>query len=162
METAGYLSGLVIIRPRNWKPKFIKRMARAWISVGSVAALTNAAGKAIGTVSIMLDVTRQKMAERRIRESENKIRIILDNSAAAITLTDEEERIVSWNKFTEILLGKSKEDLYLKHISTLYPQEEWEEIRRRISGPKGLETYRDPDFTQGRRTLRCGFIRERS
>ena len=40
-----------------------------------------------------------------MRESENKLRIILDNSAAAITMTDEKEQIVSWNSFTEKLLG---------------------------------------------------------
>lgn len=96
----------------------------------SAASLQNALGKPMGTVIIMLDVTRQKMAERKIRESENKIRIILDNSAAAITLTDEQERIVSWNKYTEHLLGKTKDDLYLKPVSTLYPAEEWEEIRK--------------------------------
>ena len=95
----------------------------------SVSGVRDADDRVIGSVAIMLDVTRQKLAERRIRESENKIRIILDNSAAAITLTDEQERIVSWNKFTEQLLEKSREDLYLQPVASLYPPEEWEMIR---------------------------------
>jgi PAS domain-containing protein len=34
-----------------------------------------------------------------------KYRIIFENSAVAIMLTDENERIVHWNKYTEKLLG---------------------------------------------------------
>lgn len=83
----------------------------------------------IGSITILRDMTRQKIAERKIRESEAKIRIILDHSAAAITLTDEQERIISWNRYTEHMLGKAKEDLYLQPISVLYPPSEWEKIR---------------------------------
>ncbi len=64
-----------------------------------------------------------------MRESENKLRIILDNSAAAITMTDEKEQIISWNSFTEKLLGMNAKDLLLRPIHTLYPPEEWEVIR---------------------------------
>ena len=96
----------------------------------SLSVLKDLDGNVIGTIGIMRDITQQKEAERKIRESEATIRIILDNSAAVITLTDEQERIVSWNKFTEHLLGYKKEDLYLKPIRTLYPEEEWQKIRR--------------------------------
>src|SRR5262249_5217597 len=97
-----------------------------------------------GSIGIMHDNTKQKEVERKIKESENKIRIILDNSAAAITLTDEQERIISWNRYTEQLLGMTKEELYLRPVSSLYPPEEWKKIRQaeiRKSGSKHhLET----------------------
>lgn len=95
----------------------------------SVSILRDARGNVTGSIGIMRDITKQKLAERRIRESENKIRVILDNSAAAITLTDDQKRVVSWNKFTEHLLGMKKTDLYLKPVSELYPKEEWKKIR---------------------------------
>ena len=103
----------------------------------SISHFKDTAGQRLGSVALMLDVSRQKMAERKIRESENKIRIIFDNSAAAITMTDAQERIVSWNKFTEDMLGKSYEDLHLKHISSLYPAEEWDKIRAARIREKG-------------------------
>ena len=110
----------------------------------SVSVLKDTDGNMIGSIGIIRDITAAKAAERKIRESENKIRIILDNSAASITLTDEEERIVSWNPYTENLLGMKKKDLYLKHISTLYPKEEWEKIRaqniRKTGSKHHLET----------------------
>lgn len=39
---------------------------------------------------------------------------VFENSAVAITITDEKERIISWNKYTETLLGMNKDDLLLK------------------------------------------------
>lgn len=95
----------------------------------SISVLKNTSGHFYGAIGIMRDITNQKIAERRIKESENKIRIILDNSAAAITLTDENERIVSWNSYTEHLLGYKRKDLYLMPVSSLYPPQEWAKIR---------------------------------
>lgn len=94
----------------------------------SVTVLKDLDGKTIGSIGIIRDITQQKLAERKIRESESKIRVILDNSAAGIILTDEKDRIVSWNRFTESLFSMKKKDLYLKHISCLYPKEEWNKV----------------------------------
>lgn len=123
----------------------IYRKDRSLLDVNvSVSVLKDLDGNVIGTTSIIRDITQQKAAERKIKESENKIRIILDNSAAGITLTDEQERIVSWNKFTEDLFGMKKKDLYLKHVSCLYPKEEWDKIRasniRKIGSMHHMET----------------------
>lgn len=96
----------------------------------SISQIRDAAGEGQGMILVLLDISRQKEVERRIRESENKIRIILDHSAAAITMTDAEERIISWNRYTEEMLGKGKEDLYLQHISVIYPEAEWQKIRQ--------------------------------
>jgi len=96
----------------------------------SISLILDSEGNKVGSIGIINDITKQKVAERRIRDSENKIRVILDNSAVAITMTDEQERIVSWNPFTEQLLGMKKKDLYMKPISSLYPPKEWIKIRK--------------------------------
>jgi PAS domain S-box-containing protein len=95
----------------------------------SISVLQDTKGKVIGSIGILYDVTREKLAEYQLRESENKLRIILDNSAAAITMTDEKEQIVSWNSFAQKLLGMNAQDLLLRPIHTLYPPEEWKIIR---------------------------------
>jgi PAS domain S-box-containing protein len=111
----------------------------------SLSFIKDSEQNTIGSITILRDMTRQKIAERKIRESEAKIRIILDHSAAAITLTDEQERIISWNRFTEQMLDKTKEDLYLQPISILYPPSEWEKIRaadiRKIGSRHHFETF---------------------
>jgi len=95
----------------------------------SISVLKDLKGKAIGSIRIFYDITREKLAQHQMRESENKLRIILDNSAAAITMTDEKEQIVSWNSFTEGLLGMNAKELLYRPIHTLYPPEEWKIIR---------------------------------
>ncbi len=95
----------------------------------SISVLTDAQGEKIGSIAVIYDVTAQKKSENLLKESESKLRIILDNSAAAITMTDDKERIVSWNTYAETMLGMTKEDLYLCPVSALYPPQEWKNIR---------------------------------
>jgi len=70
-----------------------------------------------------------------------KYKIICDYSAIAIMLTDENERIVHWNKATETLLGMTKEDLMMKPVKNLYPVEEWKKIRSENIRQKGIHHH---------------------
>lgn len=111
----------------------------------SLSFIKNSSGETSGAITILRDMTQQKIAQRKILESEAKIRIILDHSAAAITLTDEAERIISWNRYTEQMLEKTKDDLYMKPVSVLYPPSEWEKIRaagiRKAGSRHHFETF---------------------
>jgi len=70
-----------------------------------------------------------------------KYRIIFDNSAVAIMLTDENERIVHWNKYTEKLLGMNREELMMRPVKYLYPPEEWKKIRLENIRQKGIQYH---------------------
>jgi len=70
-----------------------------------------------------------------------KYRIIFDNSAVAIMLTDENERIVHWNKYTEQLLGLTREELIMRPVKYLYPPEEWKKIRSENIRQKGIQHH---------------------
>ena len=76
-----------------------------------------------------------------IKNLEEVYKVIFENSAVAITLTDEQERIISWNKYAETLLNMQKEDLFLTPIKNLYPSEEWEKIRREHIRQKGMQHH---------------------
>jgi len=128
----------------NIETKIIKKDG-SFLEVNmSISVLKDVQGNVTGAIGILRDITSEKIAERKLKESENKTRVILDNSAAAITLTDKDERIVSWNRFTEQLLGMKKPDLYMKPVSSLYPPEEWKKIRaeniRKLGSKQHLET----------------------
>jgi len=66
---------------------------------------------------------------------------VFENSAVAITLTDEKERIISWNKYAELLLGVTREDLFMKPVKSLYPLEEWKKIRSENVRQKGMQHH---------------------
>jgi PAS domain S-box-containing protein len=67
--------------------------------------------------------------------------VVIENSAVAITMADEQERLISWNKFAEDLLGMDREDLHLRQVSSLYPPDEWEKIRACNIKQKGLQHH---------------------
>ncbi len=105
----------------------------------SITVLKDEDGNITGSIGIMKDVSERKRAAREIKRAEEQYRAIFENSAVAITMTDDEERIISWNKFTEQFLGMTYEDLYLRHVSTLYPEEEWTKIRSYNIRSKGMQ-----------------------
>ncbi len=87
------------------------------------------------------DITEHKKAEYERQLAEDKYRMIFENSAVAITMVDEHERLISWNRFTEDLLSMDRDDLYLKPVRSLYPAEEWERIRAYHLRQKGMQHH---------------------
>jgi len=79
-----------------------------------------------------------KLNEIKLGDFEQKYRTIFENYAVAITLADENEQIVSWNKYAEELLNLDEKDMFMKHVSELYPKEEWKKIRDENIRQKGM------------------------
>ncbi|HII69596.1 TPA: PAS domain S-box protein [Candidatus Woesearchaeota archaeon] len=92
-------------------------------------------------VTTFHDISERMKAEAALKESENKFKSIFNNSAVAITITDKNERIISWNSFTEDLLGMTKKDLLGRHVSLLYPEEEWVRMRKENIRKKGIKHH---------------------
>ncbi|MFC1755643.1 PAS domain S-box protein, partial [Thermoproteota archaeon] len=107
----------------------------------SISVLRDSDDSITGSIGIIRDITERKHTERELRIAEEKYRTIFDNSAVAITVADAQERIVSWNKFTEDIFGMSKDDLYLKPVSSFYSNEEWENIRSQNIRQKGMQHH---------------------
>lgn len=90
---------------------------------------------------IVWDITDRKLAEVQLKESEQRYRCIFDNSAVAIMLTDDRERIISWNKYTETLLQMGEDELLNKPVAMLYPPQEWSKIRSERIREKGIQHH---------------------
>ncbi|MEA3224682.1 MAG: PAS domain S-box protein [Planctomycetota bacterium] len=87
------------------------------------------------------DITERKKAEVQRRLAEERYRVIFENSAVAISMVDEQERLISWNKFMEGLLGMDEEYLYLRPVMSLYPAREWERMRACNVRQKGMQHH---------------------
>jgi len=105
----------------------------------SVTVLRTPDGGKTGSIGIFRDISERKETMGKLMEAEERYRTVFENSAVAITLTDEHEKIVSWNHFTEQLLGMTKEDLYMKPVKDLYPEEEWRRMQSLNLRQKGLQ-----------------------
>jgi len=83
----------------------------------------------------------RKKTEHELQSAEQRYRTIFENSAVAITMADAQERLVSWNKFTEKLLNMDRSDLHLKPVKSLYLEDEWEKMRGHNVREKGVQHH---------------------
>ena len=74
-----------------------------------------------------------------VNNMQEKYKKIFENCTIAITIADEKERIVSWNKYANKLFGYSDKDLSLKKVENLYPKKEWKKIRSKNIRQKGIK-----------------------
>lgn len=64
----------------------------------AAAPLRNDDGETIGAIETLIDVTERKLAEARMLESEQRLSQIIDGSAVATFVIDQEHRITHWNQ----------------------------------------------------------------
>ncbi len=133
------------IRQKGIKNKIETKMLRKDGTVFdcelSLCILKGSEGKISGSIGLINDLSTLKTTERKLIESQEKYRTIFENSAVAIMLTDENEKIISWNKYTEEMLGYNRDDLYFRYVETLYPSEEWKKIRSEDIRRKGMQHH---------------------
>ena len=109
-----------------------------WVRVSAEPVIIDGARYVVVAVE---DITEQKRAEQKLQIVENRYRTIFENSAVAITMADEQEQLISWNKFAETLLDMSTDELYLRPVKSLYPAEEWKRIRACNVRQKGMQHH---------------------
>ena len=78
-----------------------------WVSA-SVTAVLDAGGRPTAAVAIVLDVSDRRHTEQALRESEERLRLIVENAREYAILTlDLKRRITGWNSGAESLSAMS-------------------------------------------------------
>ncbi|HKJ79693.1 MAG TPA: PAS domain S-box protein, partial [Prolixibacteraceae bacterium] len=99
------------ITPKNTSEKKIIR------SIAELQKDTD--GNPAKVTGILQDITKQKLAEQKIRESESYLKAIFDNSLNAIVVSDDQGNYISVNNAAASLLGYSKKELLKMNVSEL-------------------------------------------
>lgn len=87
--------------------------------------LRDPAGQVIGLSGVCRDVTEEHEAERRIAESEARLRLIIDNvKDYAIFLLDADGNVISWNNGAVRIKGYSAEEILGQPLSRFYVPED--------------------------------------
>ncbi|WP_049558154.1 PAS domain S-box protein [Limnoraphis robusta] len=81
-------------------------------------------GKIIG---IGQDITERKRDEEKLRESENRLRQVLENMSVMLDAFDEEGNIIAWNKACEKISGYTADEIIGNPdaVKLLYPEENY-------------------------------------
>ncbi|NLE64605.1 MAG: PAS domain S-box protein [Elusimicrobia bacterium] len=114
-----------------------KKSGEIWTNI-SISTENDAEGRPQYLNLVVEDISRQKETEKDLVRSRELFKVVFDHTAAAITVTDREERIVAWNPFAEKLLEMNREDLFNKPVCELYPEREWRKMRKLNIKKKGV------------------------
>ncbi|MFX1503082.1 MAG: PAS domain-containing sensor histidine kinase, partial [Promethearchaeota archaeon] len=78
---------------------------------GPIDLIHNSKGKKIGFYGLIRDITKRKIAEQKLKESEKKYRNILENMMEGYFEIDLENNIIFFNNSFKKIMGYSKEKL---------------------------------------------------
>jgi two-component system, LuxR family, sensor kinase FixL len=87
----------------------------------AVSPVRDAAGVVIGASTIARDITAQKRDVRSLRESEARLRSIVDAAVDGIIVIDARGRIEAFNPGAERLFGYRSEEVLGKNVNILMP-----------------------------------------
>ena len=76
-----------------------------------VALLTNDLGETLGVVGTSADITDLRLADQRLRESEERTRAIIETAAEGIVTYDSQATIVEFNAAAERLFGYDSDEI---------------------------------------------------
>jgi PAS domain S-box-containing protein len=130
---------------RVWRGEFLNRKKNGehyWASA-SISPVRSPRGEITHFVAVEEDITELKQAEQLLRESEERLQAILDNSTAVIYVKAIDHRYILVNKRYETLFHVTREQLKGKTDADLFPpdmvEKFWANDRKVLEARQALE-----------------------
>jgi PAS domain S-box-containing protein len=128
-EYAGAAKGLEIQR----RPvRFIRRDSSVCWLEGNIVPIFDKAGNPIGVSAIYKDITPEKVANDELKEANQRITLLLDNSPNIILETDTGQKLVSLNETARRFFADDGENIKGRYCAELFPQKWRKSIRQAL------------------------------
>ena len=90
-------------------------------------------GKVIGVIVVIREITERKMIEEKLKESENRFRILFEGAYDAIMIGEADTgRVLDANRSAEALFQRPKSELLNMNLVELHPTDDAGEYRKRL------------------------------
>ena len=133
------------IREKN-EFEFVKKDGTPLYAIVSTAPIANKAGKFMGSIAVVVDITDRKQAVDALRKSEDKYRALVENSPDLIARFDRDGRFVYANPAMSAVLNIPSGTLIGRRIDELgfSPRDaaEWNDAIRNVFSEAGSRQLR--------------------
>jgi len=126
----------------------------------SYHALYDKEKKYIGLIRIILDVTERKKAEMKIRESQQRLYSLLNNTPLGAIFWDLDFRIIDWNKAAEKIFGYTKNEILGKHAGIIVPlklKDQMKDLYNNIINQTGGDRSVNENITKEGKEILCSW-----
>jgi PAS domain S-box-containing protein len=102
----------------GWRVR--KDGSRFWANA-ILSEVRDASGDLVGFAKVTRDLTERRLAEEALRQSEERVRILVDSvKDYAIFMLDRDGRVETWNQGAELTKGYDATEIVGKHFSIYY------------------------------------------
>lgn len=131
--------------------------------LSSVTLLKDTRGQPFGVVAVNHDITQSKQAEKRLQESEDRLRTIVENIPVMISFFDTEGRFEYVNQYWLNQVGWTVEDLTTAEdpLALFYPDSDYRQqvLEFMISGESGWRDFKSQTKHRGERITSWSNVR---
>jgi PAS domain S-box-containing protein len=122
-----------------------------WFLESNAVPILDAAGELIGFRGVDRDISDRRRAEEELRDSEAKLRAIVDHSPALISTKDLDGNITLANRHFEVLSGPAPQEFIGRNVYDLFPHDVADELWKNDLAARGgpVETEETVEHSDG-------------
>ena len=107
---------------KNFEAEFYHQKGKNISVLINSRAVKDEIGKIKYYEGTVIDITKLKEAEKTLTQSEEKYRSVIEQSYNGVVLSDDEGKIIEWNKSMEIISGMNRGEVFGKYLQDIMLQ----------------------------------------